>query len=603
MKESHGEGPASHPDPESCVDGRKAGGEALTGAHAGQPSSCEIRSSGVPTPLRNAEGHTDSGVIGEPGSDPTQSETLRTRGNSLHGNREVPSPSAGSAADRSGKGATPKPDMHADGKSDGRVVPKKPPNNDGPPTSAEVVEGRRPTQGNSLPTATPPTQSGIGVSPGLKRVREVARKDKKARFTALLHHVTADELTRSFYALKRQAAPGIDGVTWQQYEVGLDDRIADLLRRLQAGTYRATPVKRAFIPKPDGTQRPLGIAALEDKVVQHAVVTVLNAIYAIDFLGFSYGFRPGRSAHDALDGLTVGLLGKKVNWVLDADIRGFFDTICHEWLVKFIEHRIADRRIVRLIQKWLRAGVSENGQWSPTEVGTPQGAVASPLLASVYLHYVFDLWVHQWRSRHARGDVVVVRYADDFVIGFQHRHEAEQFLADLKERLEKFGLALHPDKTRLIEFGRFAARDRQLRGEGKPETFDFLGFTHNCGLKYQSRTFMVKRKTAKKRLRARLQAVKERLAVIRHRPIREQGAWLGRVLTGYFQYFAVPGNIPALSGFRDQVSRLWHQSLRRRSQRHRLNWDRFGPLVKRYLPSPRVLHPYPNDRFYAKHPK
>jgi RNA-directed DNA polymerase len=602
MKESHGEGPASHPDPESCVDGRKAGGEALTGAHAGQPSSCEIRSSGVPTPLRNAEGNTDSGVIGEPGSDPTQSETLRTRGNSLHGNREVPSPSAGSAADRSGKGATPKPDMHADGKSDGRVVPKKPPNNDGPPTSAEV-EGRRPTKGNLLPTATPPTQSGIGVSPGLKRVREVARKDKKARFTALLHHVTADELTRSFYALKRQAAPGIDGVTWQQYEVGLGDRIADLLRRVQAGTYRATPVKRALIPKPDGTQRPLGIAALEDKVVQHAVVTVLNAIYEVDFLGFSYGFRPGRSAHDALDALTVGLLGKKVNWVLDADIRGFFDTICHEWLVKFIEHRIADRRIVRLIQKWLRAGVSENGQWSPTEVGTPQGAVASPLLANVYLHYVFDLWVHQWRSRHARGDVVVVRYADDFVIGFQHRHEAEQFLADLKERLEKFGLALHPDKTRLIEFGRFAARDRQLRGEGKPETFDFLGFTHSCGRKYQSRTFMVKRKTAKKRLRARLQAVKERLAVIRHRPIREQGAWLGRVLTGYFQYFAVPGNIPALSGFRDQVTRLWHQSLRRRSQRHRLNWDRFGPLVKRYLPSPRVLHPYPNDRFYAKHPK
>ncbi|MBY0459236.1 MAG: hypothetical protein K2V38_18045, partial [Gemmataceae bacterium] len=348
MGESHGEGPASHPDPESCVDGRKAGGEALTGAHAGQPSSCEIRSSGVPTPLRNAEGNTDSGVIGEPGSDPTQSETLST-------------------------------------------------------------------------------------------------KDKKARFTALLHHVTADELTRSFYALKSQAAPGIDGVTWQQYEVGLDDRIADLLRRVQAGTYRATPVKRAFIPKPDGTQRPLGIAALEDKVVQHAVVTVLNAIYEIDFLGFSYGFRPGRSAHDALEALTVGLLGKKVNWILDADIRGFFDTIGHEWLVKFIEHRIADRRIVRLIQKWLRAGVSENGQWSPTNVGTPQGAVASPLLANVYLHYVFDLWVHQWRQRNAKGDVVVVRYADDFVLGFQQRHEAERFLADLKERLGKFGLALHPD--------------------------------------------------------------------------------------------------------------------------------------------------------------
>jgi len=441
------------------------------------------------------------------------------------------------------------------------------------------------------------------VSPGLERVREVARKDKKARFTALLHHVTADALTRSFYALKSQAAPGIDGMTWRQYEVGLDDRIVDLLRRVQVGTYRATPVKRVFIPKADGTQRPLGIAALEDKIVQHAVVTVLNAVYEADFLGFSYGFRPGRSAHDALDAMTVGILGKKVNWVLDADIRGFFDTIGHEWLVKFVEHRIADRRIVRLIQKWLRAGVSENGQWSPTEVGTPQGAVVSPLLANVYLHYVFDLWVQQWRSRHARGDVVVVRYADDVVLGFQHRHEAERFLADLKERLEKFGLALHPDKTRLIEFGRFAVRDRRQRGEGKPETFDFLGFTHNCGLKYQSRTYLVKRKTAKKRMRARLRAVKERLAVIRHRPIREQGAWLSRVLAGYFQYFAIPGNIPALEGFRNQVTRFWHQSLRRRSQRHRLSWDRFGPLVDRYLPSPRVLHPYPNDRFYAKHPK
>jgi group II intron reverse transcriptase/maturase len=423
------------------------------------------------------------------------------------------------------------------------------------------------------------------------------------RFTALLHHLTADALTRGFYALKSQAAPGIDGVTWEQYQVGLDDRIADLLRRVQAGTYRATPVKRAFIPKADGTQRPLGIAALEDKVVQHAVVTVLRAIYEADFLGFSYGFRPGRSAHDALDALTVGILGKKVNYVLDADIRGFFDTMSHEWLVRFLEHRIADRRIVRLIQKWLRAGVSENGQWSPTEVGTPQGAVASPLLANVYLHYVFDLWVHQWRRRQARGDLVVVRYADDFVLGFQHRHEAEQFLTDLRERLGKFGLTLHPEKTRLIEFGRFAARDRQLRGEGKPETFDFLGFTHSCGQKRQSRTFLVKRKTAKKRMRARLRAVKERLARIRHRPIREQGLWLGRVLAGYFQYFATPGNIPALESFRTQVTRLWHQSLRRRSQRHRLSWDRFGPLTDRALPRPRVLHPYPTDRFYAKHPK
>jgi len=372
---------------------------------------------------------------------------------------------------------------------------------------------------------------------------------------------------------------------------------------MHAGTYRATPVKRAYIPKPDGTQRPLGIAAVEDKVVQHAVVTVLNAVYECDFLGFSYGFRPGRSAHDALDALTVGILGKRVNWVLDADIRGFFDTIEHEWLVKFVEHRIADPRIIRLIQKWLRAGVSEDGQWSPTEVGTPQGAVASPLLANVYLHYVFDLWVQQWRGRNARGDMVVVRYADDFVLGFQHRYEAERFLADLKERLAGFGLSLHPDKTRLIEFGRFAVRDRQQRGAGKPETFEFLGFTHSSGMKRQSRTFLVKRKTTKKRMRARLQAVKERLKKIRHSPIHAQGQWLERVVAGYFRYHAIPGNIPALEAFRNQVVRHWHQSLRRRSQRHRLEWERFGPISNRYLPRPQVLHPYPNDRFYAKHPK
>lgn len=601
MKESYREDLASRSDPESCGSGRKAPAEALTGAHAGQPSSCEIRSSGVPMLLNEAEGHIGGGVTGEPSSDPAQSETLCMRGNSSHGNREVPSSSAGGAADRSGKGTPHKPDMHDEGKSDGRIVPGKPPNKGRTP--AEVVEGRRPTEGNSFQAATPPTQSGTGVSSGLERARQVARRDKHARFTALLHHVDADALTQSFYALKRQAAPGSDGMTWQQYEDGLDERLADLLRRVHTGTYRATPVKRAYIPKPDGTQRPLGIAAVEDKVVQHAVVTVLNAIYEADFLGFSYGFRPGRSAHDALDALTVGILGKKVNWVLDADIRGFFDTIDHGWLVKFVEHRIADRRIVRLIQKWLRAGVSEDGHWSPTTVGTPQGAVVSPLLANVYLHYVFDLWVQQWRQRNARGDVIVVRYADDFVLGFQHRHEAVRFLADLKERLGKFGLALHPGKTRLIEFGRFAARDRQQRGEGKPETFDFLGFTHSCGTKRLSRTFMVKRKTAKKRLRARLQTVKERLTRMRHRPIREQGEWLGRVAAGYYQYHAIPGNMPALEAFRDEVARSWHQSLRRRGQRRRLTWERFGPLRDLFIPPPRILHPYPGDRFYAKHPK
>jgi len=551
--------------------------------------------------LSEAEGHTGGGVTGEPSPDPAQSETLCMRGNSSLGNREIPEsfPVDGSG-DRSGKGFGPTPDMHGSGKSEDGIVPPKLPNNGRRP--AEAMEGRPSTEGNSVQTATPPTQSGIGVSPGLQRVRELARRDKKVRFTTLLHHLDVPMLIRSFYSLKSDAAPGSDGVTWQQYEADLEGRIEDLHRRIHSGRYRATPVKRAYIPKADGTMRPLGIAAVEDKVVQHAVVTILNQVYEADFLGFSYGFRPGRSAHDALDALWMGITGNKVNWVLDADIRGFFDTIAHEWLVKFVEHRIADRRIVRLIQKWLRAGVSEDGRWSETVVGTPQGAVASPLLANVYLHYAFDLWVHQWRQRNAKGEVVVVRYADDFVLGFQHRHEAERFLADLKERLAKFGLTLHPDKTRLIEFGRFAAPNRRQRGEGSPETFDFLGFTHSCGVKRQTRTFLVKRKTSKKRMRARLRTIRDALVRGRHRPIRAQAEWLSRVMTGYFRYFAVPGNIRSLGSFRTQVTRHWLRALRRRSQKHRLSWETFGPRANRLLPHPKVLHPHPNERFYAKHP-
>jgi RNA-directed DNA polymerase len=602
MQESYGEGPASHPDPESCGSGRKASAEALTGAHAGQPSSCEIRSSGMPTLLSEAEGHTASGAHGEPPADPAQSKTLRMRGNSSHGNREIPTSSAADgSADRSGKGTPHTPDMHDAGKSGGGIVLQKVPNNDR--RSAEAMEGRPPTTGNSPQTATSPTQSGRGVPTGLQRVRGVARRDKKARFTALLHHVDVPLLIQSFYSLKSEAAAGSDGLTWQQYEADVYGRVDDLHRRLHTGSYRATPVKRAYIPKADGKMRPLGIAAVEDKVVQHAVVTVLNQVYEADFLGFSYGFRPGRGPHDALDALWVGLMGKKVNWVLDADIRGFFDAISHEWLVKFIEHRIADRRLVRLIQQWLTAGVTDDGRWSRTEAGTPQGAVASPLLANVYLHYAFDLWVQRWRSRQARGDVVVVRYADDIVLGFQYRQEAERFLADLHERLKTFGLELHPDKTRLIEFGRFAARDRQQRGAGKPETFEFLGFTHSCGTKRVTRTFLVKRKTSKKRMRARLQAIRETLRKHRHAPVARQAEWLNRVVSGYYRYHAIPGNMPALEAFRTQVVRIWLRALRRRSQRHRLGWERFGPIVERVIPHPVILHPYPNDRFYAKHPK
>ena len=604
MKESHRKDPASHPDPESCGGGREATGEALTGAHAGQPSSCEIIQSGVPTPLSEAEGHTVIGATGKPIADPAQSKTLRMRGNSLHGNREIPTlPVADGATGRPEKATSRTSGMHGVGKSDGCIVPQKPPNKDGPPTSAEVVEGRRPAKGNALPQAPCRTQSRVDGSSGLQRVREAARRDKRARFTALLHHVTVDLLRDSFYALKQQAAPGVDGLTWPEYEDGLDDRLVDLHRRVHTGTYRAQPSKRAYIPKPDGRKRPLGIAALEDKIVQQAVVTVLNQIYEVDFLGFSYGFRPGRSAHDALDALWVGIMGKKVNWVLDADLQSFFDTIALDWLVKFLEHRIADRRLLRLIQKWLRAGVSEDGQWTKSEVGTPQGAVASPLLANVFLHYVFDLWVQQWRTKFATGAVIVVRYADDFLVGFQYRREAEQFLRELRERLGKFGLVLHPDKTRLIEFGRFAAATRQQRGQGKPETFDFLGFTHYCARKRHSGGFYVRRKTVSKRLRAKLHAVKAALLRRRHDPLAQQIVWLQGVVRGYLNYHAIPGNRPALETFRRETVRSWLQALRRRSQRSRLSWDRFGPLTDRCIPRPQILHPHPNDRFYAKHPK
>jgi RNA-directed DNA polymerase len=602
MKESHRKDPASHPDPESCGGGREATGEALTGAHAGQPSSCEIMKTGVPTLLTGAEGNTTAGVTGKPTVDPAQSKTLRMRGNLLHGNREVPqAPAADGATGRPEKVVNHTSGTHACGKSDGRVVPEKPSNKGMRP--AEAGEGRRPAEGNSVQAPAPQTLSWTGAWCGLHRVRIAARRDKRARFTALLHHVTVDHLRDSFFALKRNAAPGVDGVTWQQYEADLEVRLMNLHMRVHTGTYRAQPSKRAYIPKPDGRMRPLGIAALEDKVVQQAVVWVLNAIYENDFLGFSYGFRPGRGPHDALDALWVGIMQRKVSWVLDADIRGFFDTINHGWLLKFVEHRVADRRVLRLIQKWLRAGVSEDGQWSKTEIGTPQGAVISPLLANVYLHYVFDLWVQWWRTKFATGDVIVVRYADDFIVGFQYRGVAERFLQELRERFHKFGLALHPDKTRLIEFGRFAAQSRRQRGQGKPETFDFLGFTHLCGQSRKTKRFHVWRKSVRRRLRAKLLVVKQALFRQRHLPIPEQGAWLRGVVQGYFQYHAVPGNIAALDAFRTQVLRHWRHALRRRSQRSRWPWDRLGRLSDRWLPKPKILHPYPDARFRAKHPR
>jgi len=444
-----------------------------------------------------------------------------------------------------------------------------------------------------------PTLSGGSMSQGLARVRQAARDNKEQKFTALLHHLTVDLLRECFSGMNRKAAPGIDDVTWQEYETGLEDGLIDLHSRVHRGAFRALPSRRVYIPKADGRQRPLGVAALEDKLVQQAVATILNQIYEEEFLGFSYGFRPGQSQHRALDALSVGLKTKQVNYVLDADIRGFFDHLDHEWMMKFVQHRVADPRILRLIQKWLKAGVMEEGQWLETEEGTPQGSGISPLLANIYLHYVFDLWVQAWREKCARGDVMVIRYADDSVLGFQYEEDADRFLNDFKERLGKFGLELHPEKTRRIEFGRFAERNRKKRGEGKPETFDFLGFTHISG-KGRKGYFTVKRKTIAKRMRAKLQEMKRKLAERRHDLVPETGEWLKSVVRGYFNYHAVPGNLDRLGVFRERLSRFWRHSLRRRSQKAGLSWERFHRLLEQWIPRPRVLHPWPEIRFAVR---
>ena len=485
--------------------------------------------------------------------------------------------------------------MDGQRQSDRPVVPTKAPNN---PvcTGAEGPEGSGLAEGNPCQQNAPRTQRRIGAPSALARVREVAGKDKQVRFTTLLHHVyDVDRLRAAYFALKRDAAPGVDGETWRHYGEALERNLAALSERLQRGAYRAKPVRRAYIPKADGRQRPLGVPVLEDKLVQRATVEVLNAIYEADFLGVSYGFRPGRSPHHALDALYAGLLTRKVNWVLDADIRGFFDAIVPGWLVKFVEHRVADRRVVRLIQKWLAAGVLEDGTRTWSETGTPQGGSVSPLLANVYLHYVFDLWVQWWRRTQARGDMIAVRYADDFILGFQHRAEAERFLAALRERFARFGLELHPEKTRLLECGPYAAQRRQRAGQGKPETFAFLGFTHICGKKRNGR-FTVVRQTIRQRLQAKLSEVKAELRRRLHAPIPVVGAWLRSVVSGHLRYYGVPMNGPALATFCFQVGRLWYRALRRRSQTARLNWERMRRLLRRWLPPPRITHPYPLRR-------
>jgi RNA-directed DNA polymerase len=488
--------------------------------------------------------------------------------------------------------------VNAREKSDRLVVPGKPPNKPGLP-GAEAVEGRGLREGNAASKTRPGPRAGQGALSALGRVRRIAQQDKDVRFAALLHHVDVDRLRAAYGALNPRAATGVDGVTWREYGLDLEANLRDLHARVHRGAYRAKPSRRAYIPRPDGRLRPLGIAALEDKLLQRAVVEVLNAVYEADFLGFSYGFRPGRSQHQALDALAVAIERRRVNWILDADIRSFFEKIDRAWMFRFLEHRIADKRLLRLIQKWMAAGVIENGEWSAMVEGTPQGASVSPLLANVYLHYVFDLWADRWRRPDARGEVIIVRYADDYIVGFEHREDAERFLAELRGRLAQFCLELADEKTRLIEFGRFAAEHRRTRGLGKPRTFDFLGFTHVCGKDRKGR-FALRRRTCRKRLQAKLRVIRDELKRRRHLPVPEQGQWLARVLQGHYNYYAVPGNMAALEAFRQQVTRHWYSALRRRSQRSRLTWERMRRVEARWLPPARVVHPWPSKRFNAR---
>jgi RNA-directed DNA polymerase len=483
--------------------------------------------------------------------------------------------------------------MNGRGKSDRPAVPEKPPNVKEP--AAEAVEGRGRAKGNSPERNALRTPSRGGAPSALERVRQAARRDRKQQFTALLHHIyDVARLRTAYFAIKKDAAAGVDGQTWKQYGEKLEEHLQDLSARLKRGAYRAKPVRRVYISKEGkpGELRPLGVPALEDKIVQRATVEVLGAIYEQDFLGFSYGFRPGRSPHQALDALAVGIGTRKVNWVLDADIRRFYDTLDHGWLVKFVEHRVADRRVVRLIQKWLKAGVLEEGKRIHSDVGTVQGGSISPLLSNIYLHYVFDLWAQRWRRKQARGEMIVVRFADDFVAGFEHRQEAEQFLAELRERFAKFGLELHADKTRIVEFGRYAEQNRRRRGDDKPETFNFLGFTHSCA-KTRKGWFTVLRQTMRRRWQAKLRAVKAELQQRLHTPLPEQGAYLRSVILGHTRYYGVPMNGPAVGAFRQAVGYLWRAVLRRRSQGNHLPWHRMRRLSARWLPSARICHPYP----------
>jgi RNA-directed DNA polymerase len=491
--------------------------------------------------------------------------------------------------------------MHGRGTSDEAIVAGKPANN-AERSAAEPVERRAEAEGNADQSSTGRMPSRETVTQGLGRIRRTAKERKKERFTSLLHHVSVDMLRDAFGELQQNAAPGVDGLTCRDYETDLERNLEDLHSRVHRGAYRPLPSRRVYIPKPDGRQRPLAVAALEDKIVQRAVVAVLNAIYEEDFLGFSYGFRPGRSAHDAMDALVVAIGSRQVSFIVDADIRSFFDTVSQEWLIRFVEHRIGDQRVIRLIRKWLKAGVLEDGIVNVSDRGTGQGAVISPLLANIYLHYVLDLWAERWRRREATGDMIIVRYADDFIVGFQHESDARRFLDEMRKRLGEFALSLHPEKTRLIEFGRFAAENRKRRGLGKPETFNFLGFTFICS-KSRRGKFLIKRKSRRDRMRAKFKEIGQALCRRMHQPIPVQGEWLGQVVRGYLNYHAVPTNSRALEAFRAEIIRRWRRALSRRSQNGALTWERMTSLAATWLPKPAILHRWPEQRFAVIHPR
>jgi RNA-directed DNA polymerase len=521
-----------------------------------------------------------------------------THRNTLRGTREIPSLATPSRCGPRGQQESTTA-MNDGGKSDKPIVPKKGANKgDEQLPPAERLEGRGLAKGKSAKQTRSRTQGRADLQQALDRIRKAAKEDQGLRFNNLWHHICdTARLRQAFYALKRNATPGVDGETWRHYQENLEANLEDLHERLKRGAYRARPVQRVYIPKADGRQRPIGITALEDKIVQKAVTEVLAAVYEQDFLGFSYGFRPGRGPHDALDAVTVAIEQHKVSWVLDADIRGFFDAMDHDWVIRFVEHRIVDKRVLRHIKKWLNAGVLEDGTWHAVEEGVPQGGSICPQLANIYLHYVFDLWAHQWRNRHARGEVYIVRYADDFIVCFQYKQDAEQFHGALQERLQDFNLELSEKKTRLINFGRFAAQNCAERGEGKPETFDFLGFTHICSTTRHG-AFCVRRKTMAKKKRAKLAELAKELRRRMHRSIAENGRWLRSVLEGHYRYYGVPRNYRSLAAFRYHLLQMWRRTLRRRSdKKKKVTWTWMEELGNRWLPKPRILQPYPNVRF------